>query len=438
MMIEEELAAPIYEGYAYSYPHKTAYRHFEKPLALKEIWAGESRDALFLYIHIPFCEMRCGFCNLFTQVNAKESLVSRYLEKLKRQSEIVREAIGGSRFVRVAIGGGTPTFLNCIELERLFEVAEKVMGATIKSVPVSIEVSPATVSEEKMALLAERGATRISIGIQSFIESETQAVGRSQRTAVVENALQLIRHEAFEILNIDLIYGMPEQTLESWLYSVNRALEYSPEEIYLYPLYVRPLTGLGRKSREWDDWRLTLYRAARDLLLREGYKQSSMRMFRSRYALPGNALPYRCQEDDMVGLGCGARSYTSELHYCTEYAVSASGIREIIEKYLENKEESFNRVEYGFRLNEEEKRRRYVIQSLLSEEGLNFDAYQKRFNSNPLADVSVLYELEQSGLATRDDEKYELTEAGLERSDQIGPALYSDEVRLLMQAFSLR
>jgi oxygen-independent coproporphyrinogen III oxidase len=438
MMREDTLEAPVYEGYAYSYPHKTAYRHFEKPLALQEIWAGERRDALFLYIHIPFCEMRCGFCNLFTQVSAKESLVSRYLEKLKRQAEIVRLAIGDSCFVRVAIGGGTPTYLDCEELERLFDVAENLMGAQIKSIPVSIEVSPATVTQEKLALLAERGASRVSIGIQSFIESETRAIGRSQRTAVVENALEMIRREAFETLNIDLIYGMPEQTLESWLYSVNRALEYAPEEIYLYPLYVRPLTGLERQSHDWDDRRLTLYRAARDHLLREGYRQLSMRMFRSRYAPTGEALPYRCQEDDMLGLGCGARSYTTELHYCTEYAVSASGVREIIEKYLENQDDSFNRVEYGFRLNREEQRRRYVIQSLLSEEGLRFEAYQKRFNSHPFTDISRLRELEQSGLAMRDDEKYELTEAGLERSDQIGPALYSDNVRLLMQAFSLR
>src|SRR5580693_5166313 len=154
-------AETVYEGYAYSYPHKTAYRHFDEPLALADVWQSERLDALFLYIHIPFCEMRCGFCNLFTQAGARESLVTRYLDKLEEHAEVAAGAIPGARFVRLAIGGGTPTFLDCAGLGRMFDVAQLLLGEI--NIPVSIEVSPATLTDEKLALLKERGVTRISI-----------------------------------------------------------------------------------------------------------------------------------------------------------------------------------------------------------------------------------------------------------------------------------
>src|SRR5207248_3751773 len=124
---------------------------------------------------------------------------------------------------------------------------------------------------------------RISIGVQSFVEAEAAAAGRAQRTAEVEEALARIREAGFPRLNIDLIYGLPGQTVESWLGSLRAALRFAPEELYLYPLYVRPLTGLGRSSRSWDDQRLTCYREARALLLVCGYEQVSMRMFRARH-----------------------------------------------------------------------------------------------------------------------------------------------------------
>src|SRR5205823_11065828 len=84
----------------------------------------------------------------------------------------------------------------------------------------------------------------------------------------------------FPTVNVDLIYGLPGQTVATWLYSLREALRYSPTELYLYPLYVRPLTGLGRSHKEWDDIRLACYREGRELLLAEGYEQVSMRMFR--------------------------------------------------------------------------------------------------------------------------------------------------------------
>ena len=118
--LDEALAATRYQSYVYAYPHKTAYRRIEPGEPLGPLWAGERRDALFAYFHIPFCEHRCGFCNLFTRLVPPEELVAAYLSTLARQATVVRRALdegGAFRFARAAIGGGTPTLLSAAQLE---------------------------------------------------------------------------------------------------------------------------------------------------------------------------------------------------------------------------------------------------------------------------------------------------------------------------------
>jgi oxygen-independent coproporphyrinogen-3 oxidase len=432
------LAQTPYAGYTYAYPHKTAYRPLTPPVPLRTAWAAEPKEALFLYLHVPFCEMRCGFCNLFTTVNPAEDLEHAYLAALARQAAQVREAIGPACYARLAIGGGTPTYLSPEALHGLFSLAEDLFGAAPGKIPVSCETSPLTATEDRLRVLRERGVDRISIGVQSFIEAEVQASGRPQQTVDVEAALARIRRWGFPTLNIDLIYGLPGQTVASWLVSVRAALRFQPEELYLYPLYVRPLTGLGRRGTAIADLRLDCYRAARDLLLAAGYRQVSMRMFRSPQAPAQEGPVYCCQEDGMVGLGCGARSYTQGLHYSSEYAVGAAGVKEILRAYVARPEESFALADYGFRLDGEDQRRRYVIQSLLQEEGLSFAAYTARFGSSVWEDLPQLAELEELGLTVQRDGRLTPTAAGLEQSDVIGPWLYSAKVQELMGAYVAR
>lgn len=427
-----------YQSYVYAYPHKTAYRMFEQPVSLSDCWAEEQRDALFLYMHIPFCEMRCGFCNLFTTVNPKGDMELHYLDTLERQAQRVRQALGSTSFARFAIGGGTPTYLQPAELERLFNMAETIFGVNPHTIPVSVETSPKTADRARLGVLRERGVDRISIGVQSFFEEEAAAAGRPQTTSSVEAALERIRAVGFPTLNIDLIYGIGGQTVESWLASLRAALRYQPEELYLYPLYVRPLTGLGRQGRAWDDIRLACYRAGRDLLLSQGYQQVSMRMFRASHA-PTIAGPvYCCQEDGMVGLGCGARSYTRRLHYSSEYAVGASGIRAILQDYIGRDQRLFDFAHYGYILNEADMRHRYAIQSLLQVDGLDYTSYTARFGSYVIDDLPQLTELIDNGLAMDNCQRLQLTERGIECSDAIGPWLYTAQAQALMEAYELR
>lgn len=426
-----------YQAYAYSYPHKTSYRPLDPPTPLEDLWADERRESLFLYIHVPFCGMRCGFCNLFTRAGADEATVGRYLNALHREAETVREAIGEASFARFALGGGTPTYLEVDWMEALLDVAERIMGLDIVAIPTSVEVSPGTVNAEKLSMLVGRGVDRISIGVESFDEAEAAAVYRPQEPAEVHRALRAIREAGPRTLNIDLIYGLPGQTVESWLHSVGEALRYEPEELYLYPLYVRPLTGLGRSGRWWDDLRLSCYREARDLLVGLGYEQVSMRMFQRPGAAESGPI-YCCQDDGMVGLGCGARSYTRELHYSTEYAVGAHGVRALIDAYSRRKTESFGIASFGRSLDGEDQRRRFVIQSLLQCSGLSRTDYTRRFRTDAEDDLPELSTLVNLGLVDRRGDVLAPTAAGIERSDAIGPWLYSEAIRRAMEAYEWR
>lgn len=434
-----------YRSYVYAYPHKTSYRPLPERPALSELWAGERKDALSLYLHIPFCEVRCGFCNLFTRIGAPGELTTRYLDALERQAVAVREALGDTepvRFAAAAFGGGTPTFLTAAELERLCDIAERRMGADLREVPLSVETSPATATADRLAVLAGRGTTRVSIGVQSFVDAEARAAVRPQRRADVEAALGRIRDAGVPVLNIDLIYGIDGQTETTWRRSLDAALAWHPEELYLYPLYVRPLTGLGRQAgadadTAWDEQRLRLYRQGRDHLLAHGYQQVSMRMFRRGGAggtAPRGPDDHACQTDGMIGLGCGARSYTSGLHYSFDYAVDMRRIRAIIDDYTEAAD--FTRAEVGRRIDGGEARRRHLLQSLLQAQGMEVAGYRERFGSAPAEDFpGELAAFAGRGWLEETGGLLRLTPEGLAHSDALGPELFSPAVRHAMAAY---
>lgn len=476
-----------YQSYVYAYPHKTAYRPLADRPVLRDVWAGEAQHALSLYFHIPFCEVRCGFCNLFTRIGSPEGLTTAYLDALDRQAGQVREALdGGARFALAAFGGGTPTYLTAAELERLCDIAELRMGADLRAIPLSVEASPDTATADRLEVLAARGTTRLSLGVQSFLDGEARSAVRPQKRAAVEAALGRIRAAGFPVLNIDLIYGIEGQTAATWLRSLDAALAWEPEELYLYPLYVRPLTGLARRAGHppaaggpelvapaslavsgelagparptgvggggggdvgggdgdepgadpaWDAQRLALYRAGRDHLLANGYQQVSMRMFRRADSPQAGSSEYACQTDGMVGLGCGSRSYTSRLHYSFDYAVNATEVRRIVDDYVGTQD--FTRAEVGRWMGPEESRRRHLVQSLLQAEGLAVAGYRERFGSTPAEDFPV----ELAGFAARGwladgaGQRLVLSPEGLAHSDAVGPALFSAEVRALMAGY---
>jgi oxygen-independent coproporphyrinogen-3 oxidase len=435
-------AAPFgndpYDGYSYAYPHKTAYRSLDPPVALGELWADEDRSSLFLYFHIPFCRARCAFCNLLSLACPDTGLTDAYLKALEVQARVIGQELDNPGFARLAIGGGTPTYFSLAQLKRLFAIPEKILGVDFSRVPASVEVSPLTVDQAKLDFLAAMGVDRVSVGIQSFIDKEAKTLGRVQTEAMVHSALQGLRDHAFQALNIDLIYGIPGQTEKTWLKSLRRAIDYSPEEIYLYPLYIRPGTHLAKMQTTPAPKRLDLYRLGRDFLKSHGYRQLSMRMFAKGNSAENNAPVYCCQEDGMVGLGCGARSYTRALHYSSRYAVSPGGVKEIIREFASRKPDDFRYARYGYALDPEDRRRRYVIKTLLRASGLSMDEYHGWFRSDAMEDLPQLAGLTEKGLAQRTNGRLHLTAKGLEQSDAIGPWLYSTRCKKRMEAFLLK
>ncbi|NMI04767.1 coproporphyrinogen III oxidase family protein [Paenibacillus sp. SZ31] len=436
--LSEVLAFP-YRSYLYSYPHKTAYRELDPPLPLGPLWEKENTDTYFLYMHIPFCAARCGFCNLFTLPDRRDDTHERYVDALERQAKQWAPITSRRPYSRFAIGGGTPTLLNEVQLNRLFDIAEHVMGLDPSQASISVETSPDTVTEAKLSIMKERSVDRVSMGIQSFIEAEASAIYRPQKPQEVERALEKLTRYDFPLLNLDLIYGLPGQTVESWIYSLERVLAYEPGEIFIYPLYTRENTIVKPDDirRQGPDIRMELYKAARETLKSKGYVQYSMRRFAKEQSSSKVLLPYSCQEEGMVGLGCGARSYTSEVHYASKYGVSYKATQSIIADYVAT--ERYDVADYGIVLSREEQRRRFILKALLHREGLALSDYHQRFGTDVMSDYVWLAELLTEGMAqleiNESNQVLRLTEEGLGYSDAIGDWLISAEIREQMEGF---
>lgn len=425
-----------FRGYAYAYPHKSAYRQLDPPVDLRSAWADEDKNNLFLYVHLPFCEMRCGFCNLFTTVQPAQDFVAQTLDAITRQSQLWSELIQPQRVVQMGFGGGTPSYLEIDELKRLFNHIQNTWPVNFQSIPISFETSPATVDREKLQLLKDVGAKRISMGVQSFIEEDLKSIGRPQSQHQVDIAIENIKQQDFDVFNLDLIYGNTGQTHDHWIATVETALAHRPEEIFLYPLYVRELTGLGKHGYSPAEHRHQLFVAARDRLLDAGYCPVSMRHFRLETVQ--YTTDHQCQEDGMIGLGPGARSYTRQLHYSSDYAVGQGGVRKIISDFNLKSETELCHADYGVHLNLDEQKRRYVIRSLLQTDGLDISAYRKRFESTLDVDFPQLQQLLDLHLAERTAKTWRLNLDGLAYSDAIGPWLYSPAVNSRMESCVLQ
>jgi len=432
-----ESAEDPFVTYCYSYPHKTVHRPLAPPVPLDRVWRDEDRSRLFLYFHLPFCVARCGFCNLFTLAAPSGNLVRKYLAQLRVQALAVREALEGPRFARLAIGGGTPTLLSAGQLEALLDVATEALGVPLPGIPASCEVSPATVTRERLELLARRGITRLSVGVQTFDADESARLDRRQTPTAALRAIETAREIGFPTINVDLIYGIPGQTVDDWLRSVDRAIRLQPEELYLYPLYVRPLTPLGAEGGMPSRHRLRAYRESRQRLLASGYRQVTLRMFRRGDAPETDGPVYCCQSDGMIGLGCGARSYTRGLHYGSPYAVGRPGVERILRDFLALDAAGLGRARHGIWLDGEDQRRRFLILTLLYT-GCDRREYAARFGSEVVDDFPCLLPFADRGWLTFSPETVHLTPAGVERSDTIGPLLFSEKVRRLMEEYPCR
>lgn len=431
----KNLISKPYPGYLYAYPHKSAYRDFRSKRLLRNIWAKEHSTSHFLYVHIPFCETKCHFCNLFSSSTAyNDGFADRYIEQIRLEAEVFSNEVGYLPVDVAAVGGGTPSILSVKQIEKLLDILSFSCQKQISEIDSSFELSPLTLTDEKLSLLIEKNVNRLSIGVQSFIESERQSAGRYCTDKQLRNALKSLFSYDFPIKNIDLIYGLPLQTFDSWVQTLEECISYEPDEIYLYPLYARALTGFDRQGRD-QQLMLRLYRYGRDFLRKRGYEQDSMRLFKKHTQSKEHI--YKCQEDGMIGLGVGSRSYTSSLHYSNDYGIKEGKVRQIIDSYMSMTADDFRYVMHGIELSLDEQKRRYIIKSLLKKEGLRLLDYQKMFGRNPDDDFRFIEIFVQEGLVKCSENTLLLTDEGMMLSDAIGNVFISEQVRELMGGFVL-
>lgn len=411
-----------YQQYMYSYPHKTEYG------TLKDVHLEEYVDRLqgqenSLYFHIPFCQYKCGYCNLFSVTGQTERLMEDYVDAMQRQAEQISMILPDKvEFMDLTLGGGTPLILSEILLHKVFELAREYFCFDSRKNSVVVETSPNQTTKEKLSLLKEEGVDRVSIGIQSFQEEELASLHRFHSVEMARQALALLREKGFACLNIDLIYGIPGQTIASLLNSLQQALEYEPEELFVYPLYIKPQTFLYQQGITLSEKTFQMYSHVRDFLHTAGYQSYSMRRF-VRGKVQGEGS---CGFGNTVSLGCGGRSYMGNLHFCTPYAVKRESCLSILSEYIAQKD--YLQITHGYILSLEEQKKRYVLRHILFGSGINRGEYRKNFGGEAECDFPLLQEWVRHGYAVIGNTYISLTEQGFALSDYLGPKLVYGEV----------
>lgn len=435
--IDETSAARTsrYIQYMYSYPHKTAYGPL-KDIRLTSYLPLLSGSKPSLYLHLPFCESKCGYCNLFSVTGQAIKEVDQYLDAVERQLRQYEPVFksAGVEFAELAIGGGTPLFLTGAQLNRCFSMLHK-HTVLNQQAEIIIETAPGQTTPEKLSILKDAGVTRVSMGIQSFFDEELKTLKRNHSADKARQALTLLMEQNFRCVNVDLIYGAPGQTLQSFLSSVREAASYQVDELFLYPLYLKHGAILEKELSQrltfGEELSIRQYEEAAKWLKNHGYRQDSMRRF-VRIKTGGQERIFSsCGFRTTLSLGCGGRSYVGNLHFCTPYTITRSGCLEQIRSYEET--EDFCKITYGFLLSEEEQKRRYAIRHLLILPGLDRVLYQKEFHSDIIEDFPLLNGWLEQGCLEEKDGWLFLSEQGLGLSDYLGPQLISPDVNEKMK-----
>lgn len=284
-----------------------------------------------IYIHIPFCERKCTYCN-FNTTDFFTDLAARYVDAVSRE---IRHS--GARLMQPAddkpspltvdtiyFGGGTPSIIDAEQIAQLINACRAAFAVTVDA-EVTIEVNPATLTREKIAGWRDAGINRASIGVQSFIDRELVALSRTHTADDARRTVAALREAGFENISLDLIAGLPEQSLDDWAFNLREALRLEPEHLSLYLLEIKEGTQLfaqlkrGARPRPDDDLAAEMYRMISAATRAAGYEHYEISNFaRLPRALRNSSSvsPLRSKHNvkywtdaAFYGAGCGAHSY---------------------------------------------------------------------------------------------------------------------------------
>ncbi|MFB3737661.1 MAG: radical SAM family heme chaperone HemW [Candidatus Velamenicoccus archaeovorus] len=275
----------------------------------------EAREPSGVYVHVPFCLTRCGYCD-FNAYAGLHHLAPRYVRALLREIELAAPAWTGERFVSVFVGGGTPTTLEVADLKAVLAHLRDRLDLA-GDAEVTVEANPDTVDPWKLEGLRAAGFERLSMGAQSFDRSVLEALERVHDPSSVRRAVHEARVAGYLNVNVDLIYGAHGESVASWEHTVRAAIELEPEHVSAYALTIEPSTPLGRKVQAGavrapdPDLQADMFETACALLAEAGYRHYEV----SNWAKPGFECVHNLgywERRPYLGLGAGAHSYRDD------------------------------------------------------------------------------------------------------------------------------
>jgi oxygen-independent coproporphyrinogen-3 oxidase len=318
-----------------------------------------------LYIHIPFCIRKCIYCDFFS-VPYDKSAAQAYIGALCR--ELILKKDSAQALKTVYIGGGTPSLLPDECLKQLF-ICLKDNFSFSPDIEITIEANPGTINESKINTLFSLGVNRLSIGIQSFNDNELKVLGRIHSSEDALSSIEMIKNAGINNFSVDLMYGIPGQTMESWRDSLLKASGGSPRHISTYELTVEEKTSLsrfiesGKVIMPEEDLILEMYNHAIDYLGGCGYKQYEI----SNFAIPGFECMHNLnywERGEYIGAGAGAHSFINEIR-----SMNTKDIKSYIETLTEGKSVEMESI----RLFPIEALKEFIFLGLRKIEGININ-----------------------------------------------------------------
>ncbi len=385
--------------------------------------AGGSRTPLSLYVHIPFCESVCYYCACNKVITRHHERADDYLQALETELELHARVLGtGTPVSQLHFGGGTPTFLSDAELQRLMQAIQRVF----KLVPggeYSIEIDPRTVSVERLAHLASLGFNRISLGVQDFDPAVQKAVHRVQPYEQVAELMAGARRIGFDSINMDLIYGLPKQSVESFNRTLQQVQGLRPDRIALYayahlPERFKPQRRIAQDELPAPHDKVAMLAAALGTFTTRGYDyigmdhfalhEDSLAVARRQGRLHRNFQGYSTQPDcDLIALGVSAIGRVG-----TTYSQNAKSLPE----YFDALRQGQLPVVRGLALERDDLIRRAVIMAIMCQGHLVYESIESShlvdFRQYFAAELERLRPLAEQGLVRLEDDGLRVTPIG--------------------------
>jgi len=372
------------------------------------------KKSIGVYIHIPFCISKCYYCD-FNSFSNKNCLVEAYFDALKKEIIINSERAAEYEVKTVFIGGGTPSSVDPKYIEYILELCRKYYGLR-DDAEISIEANPGTLSDIKLKTYKYIGINRLSIGLQAWQNKLLKSIGRIHRIEEFVNNFNLARDIGFNNINVDIIFSLPDQTLDDWYETLSNVAGIKPEHISCYSLKIEENTVLWEKYnkgqiKEIDDGLdREMYYIAKSELSRYGYNMYEISNFSKKgFECKHNLIYWNAES--YLGFGAGAHSYFNGKRYSNFYS-----IEDYIENYMENEGKYIEEVV----IDDKESMSEYIILGMRLTKGISILEFRERYGIEIMNIFGEQFDkLIARGLVENKDGRLMLTETGLDFANQV-------------------